>query len=113
MAFPDQVKIGSQTWRIEYRLRSEDGMLSDGTYGYTLDSSNLIVVDYSNHFNKVQSTVLHEILHAARMTYDNNARPSKKADFAEVEHYFIGVWEPTLLQIIKDNPELLKWLTQK
>jgi hypothetical protein len=94
-------------------LIDEAYALNDGTFGYTLDSSNLIVVDYSNHFNKVQSTVLHEILHAARMTYDNNARPGKKADFNELEHYFIGVWEPTLLQIIKDNPELIKWLTQK
>jgi hypothetical protein len=86
-------------------------MLSNDTYGYTLDGSNLIVIDEGTAFNKQQATLLHEILHAARMTYDNNARPAKKADFGELEHYFIGVWEQPLLQIIKENEEVMRWLS--
>ncbi len=108
--YPDRVRIGGQIWRIDFRSRLDDGMLADNTYGYTLEANNLIVVDRDNAFGKIQATVIHEILHACRMTLDNTARPGKKADYAEWEHHFIGLFEPALLQIIKDNPELVSWL---
>jgi len=41
---PTKVKIGPQTYNIEYRYSHEDGMLSDGSHGYTLDQGNLIVI---------------------------------------------------------------------
>lgn len=110
---PDRVKIGAQIWAIDYRTRAEDGMLNDGCYGYTLEPSNLIVIEYGIPLNKQQSTVIHEILHAARMTFDNTGRPAKKAEFLELEHFFIGVWEQALLQIIQDNTGLLLWLQKR
>lgn len=108
---PARVRIGGQIWRIEFRSRLEDGNLYNDTYGYTLDAGNLIVIDGTTALGKQQTTLIHEILHAARMTYDSTVRPGRKAEFSEIEHYFIGVWEQPLLQIIKDNTEVIAWLT--
>lgn len=109
MEKPSKVKIGPQTFDIKFIHTSNDGMLNDGSYGYTLDVSNLIVVANDISLAKQRVTLLHEILHAARMVFDNN-RPTRKLDFDEWEHYFIGIYENALLLIMKDNVQLMKWL---
>lgn len=113
MSAPEQVKVGHQTYQIIYRKRSEDGMLSDGNYGYILDDSNSIIIDADSPINKQQTTLWHEIFHAARMVFDTGARPAAEAEFEDTEHYFIGLWEAPLLIVIKDNPELVLWLTKE
>jgi hypothetical protein len=110
---PNVVKVGPQTFRIIYRSRSEDGMLNDNTYGYILDTSNIIVIDDGAPLNKKQTTLWHELFHAARMTFDSGARPANDLDFDDLEHHFIGIWEASLLAILKDNPELVLWLTKE
>lgn len=109
MPKPSSVKIGPQDFAIEFRNPDKDGMLNDGSYGYTLDAGNLIVVANNISLSKQKITLLHEILHAARMVLDNN-RPKRKAEFEEWEHYFIGIYENALLIIMRDNPELMDWL---
>ena len=106
---PSSVKVGPQDFAIEFRNPDKDGMLNDGNYGYTLDAGNLIVVANNISLSKQKITLLHEILHAARMVLDNN-RPKRKAEFEEWEHYFIGIYENALLTIMRDNPELIDWL---
>lgn len=110
MATPKSVKIGTQVFDIVEKRRKDDATLHEGNYGYTLDEANLIVIDADIHHTKKQVTLLHEIMHAARMTFDNEAKPSSKATFEEWEHYFIGVWENSLLMVLRDNPEIIKWL---
>ena len=104
------VKIGPQKFDIIQRDPKEDGMLNDGAYGYTLDGKNVIVLssDLSNGKEKV--TMLHEILHAIRMSNDGMPRPSKEDDFEAWEHYFIAMYETGLLAVLKDNPKLVEWL---
>lgn len=109
-ALPAYVKVGPQIFDIVERSASKDGMLTDGSYGYTLDSKNLIVIDADIHISKKRVTLLHEILHAARMVFDNGTKPKKTDDFEVVEHYFIGIWESSLLIVFKENPEILAWL---
>jgi len=109
-ALPSQVKVGVQVFDIIERSRSKDGMLNDSTYGYTLDTENLIVIDSSIHFSKKQVTLLHEIMHACRMSFDNGAKPKKNEEFEALEHYFIGVWETSLLLVMRDNPKVLAYL---
>ena len=105
------IKIGSQNYTVKERSRHEDGMLNDGSYGYTLDNGNLIVIDRDVAKGKKQITLLHEILHAIRLNNDGLPKPRKKEDFEVWEHYFIGLYESNLLAVLKDNPELLKWFT--
>lgn len=109
MQTPTSVRIGSQVFDIEFRHTDKDGMLNDGSYGYTLDTGNLIVIASNIGLSKQRVTLMHEILHAARMTFEN-LRPSRKSEFEEWEHYFIGIYENAMLMILKDNKDLIEWL---
>jgi ribonucleotide reductase alpha subunit len=109
-AIPTQVKIGAQVFDIVERSHKKDGMLNDDTYGYTLDKENLIVVDSDIHITKKQVTLLHEIMHACRLVFDNGVRPKKIDEFDVWEHYFIGAWETSLIMVFRDNPKVLAYL---
>lgn len=110
---PKKIVIGVQVFDVLQRTQKEDGMLNDGNYGYTLDTQNVIVIDVNMHITKKKVTILHEVLHAARMVFDNSVKPKKTDDFEAWEHYFIGVWENSLIMVLRDNPELLEWLLEK
>lgn len=107
---PKSVKIGPQVFDIIERSQKEDGMLNDGSYGYTLDTKNTIVIDKDVHLSKKQVTLLHEIMHAARMVFESPTKPSKSATYEDWEHFFIGVWENSLLMILRENPDIVNWL---
>ncbi len=110
MSIPSSVKIGTQVFDIVLRDRKSDGMLNDATFGYTLDIENLIVIDSTLKLSKQRITLLHEILHAIHAVFDTSVKPTKKDDFDVWEHYFIGVYEEALLLVLRDNPELIKYL---
>lgn len=109
---PTKVKLGSQVFKIEFRDPKNDGMLNDGNQGYTLDYGNLIVVASNLSKSKQQVTLLHEILHAMRMTFENSTFPTG-TDFEEVEHFFINIYENSILMFIRDNPEIVEWLEEE
>lgn len=108
---PKQVKIGPQTFTIEFRDPAKDGMLNDGSIGYTLDSGNLIVISKNISLSKQQVTLMHEILHAMRMIFENGM-PKKNASYEKWEHFFIGVYENAMLMLMRDNPELVEWFNK-
>lgn len=110
-AMPTEVKIGTQVFRVVTRDSKEDGMLNDGSYGYTMDASSLIVIDASISKAKQRTTFVHEMLHAIQMTFGGATKPGKDAEFEEWEHYFIGAYEESLLIVLKENPEVAKYLT--
>ena len=107
---PSQIKIGTQVFKVVSRSNKEDGMLNDGNFGYTLDSASLIVVDASISPSKQRVTFVHEMLHAINMTLGGGTRPSKDAEFEEWEHHFIGIYEESLLMVLRDNPEVAAYL---
>lgn len=107
---PSQVKIGSQVFAIEFRHPREDGMLNESNYGYTLDQGNLIVVASDISESKQKVTVVHEILHAARMIFEGTTLPKPKADYEVWEHHFISIFENAFLMLLQDNPKLVDWL---
>lgn len=109
----EKVKVGAQTFRIVERYKRDDGMLSDGTLGYTLEDENLIVIEKSLSKSKKQLTLLHEVLHAIRMERETTIRPRKTDDYDVWEHYFISIYENSLLYVLKDNPELISWLQEE
>lgn len=111
MATPKKVRIAGQIFSIVERDPKEDGMLNDDTYGYTLDQGNLIVIDKTMALGKKQQTVVHEVLHAIRMVHDGIKKPGKKDSYETWEHHFIGIFEASMLLLLKDNPELIEWLS--
>jgi hypothetical protein len=112
MKLPKRVIIGTQVWQILERDRASDGMLSEPNFGYTLSQDNLIVIDNLLTPSRKKQTLLHEILHAIRYTFDNSVTPTKKDDLGVWEHYFIGLYEEGLLLTIRDNPDLLDYLLE-
>ena len=110
---PSKVKIGPQTYKIEYRDPAKDGMLNDGNHGYTLDGGNLIVVSKTIDISKQRITVLHEILHACKFVFEGYALSKKEtADPEDLEHFYISIYENSLIMIFQDNPELIEWLSE-
>jgi hypothetical protein len=107
------VKIGPQVFDVEFRSTREDGMLNDNSYGYTLDQGNLIVIASDVSESKQKVTMVHEILHSARMIMEGATKPKKKAEYDEWEHHFIGIFENAFIVILQDNPELVKWLAKQ
>lgn len=112
ISIPKKIKIGPQSWTVVERERATDGLLDDGSYGYTLPNANLIVLDANIPHSKKRSVMLHEILHAVRLQYDPTQKPSREADLDEWEHFFIGVWDNGLLGVLRDNPKLVEWLVE-
>jgi Zn-dependent peptidase ImmA (M78 family) len=112
MPLPSSVKIGPQTFKIEFRDPAKDGMLNDGSHGYTLEAGNLIVVSKSIDISKQRVTLMHEMLHACKYVFDTYS-PAKKdlSDPDDIEHLYISVYENAILMIIQDNPEIIDWLT--
>lgn len=106
---PDSVRIGVQIFEIVQLNPKEDPILTEGNYGYTQDARNIIVVDKFMHESKKRVTVWHEIMHATRFVFENE-KPKKLTEYEDWEHYFIAVWENSLLMVMKDNPKLMQWL---
>jgi Zn-dependent peptidase ImmA (M78 family) len=111
MRIPSEVKIGTQVYEIVLRKRDDDGMLNDGNYGYTLDTQNLIVIDKSLPATKQRTTLVHELMHAFSFVFERSTRPTKRDDYETWEHHFIGIYEETWIMVLKENPELLAYLT--
>jgi len=111
MKIPKSIKIGPQRYTIVERLNDFDGALNDGSYGYTIEASNIIVLRSDIPITKKQVVLLHEIFHAIRMVNDAFPKPKKDDDYEDWEHYFIALWDNNLLAVLKENPELTEWLT--
>jgi hypothetical protein len=111
MKLPSNVLIGTQLFKVESRNPAEDGMLSEGSFGYTLEGGSLIVIDGTLPKLKQRNVFVHELLHAMRMTLGSTTKPNKEADFEEWEHHFIGIYEENLLIVLRDNPDVAKYLT--
>jgi Zn-dependent peptidase ImmA (M78 family) len=86
-------------------------MLNDGNYGYTLDTQNLIVIDALLPITKQRTTLVHELMHAFSFVFERSVKPTKKDDYETWEHHFIGIYEETWIMVLKDNPELLAYMT--
>jgi hypothetical protein len=113
MKLPKQVQIGSQTWDIIERSKALDGMLDEGSYGYTQHRENLIIIDATAAPSRKRQTLIHEIFHAIRYSFGNPVLP-KKTDDADIwEHYFIGMYEEGMLLVLRDNPDVLQYLLEK
>jgi hypothetical protein len=113
MDMPKKIQIGTQTWSIVQRSRTSDGMLSDESFGYTLNKENIIVIDSQIAISRKKQTLMHEILHAIRFTFNNPSVPKKTEEVEVWEHYFIAAYEEGLLLVLRDNPALLEYLLEK
>lgn len=113
---PSRIKIGTQDWYVEERTKNDDGLLNDGSYGYTIQEGNIIVLDKASTPSRKRQTLFHELFHAIRFS---NASSGIKPNTEDVlpneiistwEHYFIAMYEDTLLSILRENPKVTEYL---
>lgn len=118
MPVPKKVKIGAQIWEIIERSRDNDGMISDDSFGYTLSKSNVIVLDKDCPPSRKRQTLFHELFHAVRYS---NGSSGIKPDMDNIqpdeiisvwEHYFIAMYEDTMLTVLRENPKLANYLLE-
>lgn len=107
---PATVKIGTQIWSIVEHTSKEDGMLYEDNYGYTLERRNMIVIDKDAPDSRKRQVLMHEIFHAIRFTFFTGNKMAPKLNFEDTEHYFIGMYEETVLMVLKDNKPVLDYL---
>lgn len=116
---PTKVKIGAQDWTIIERDRSDDGMIDDDSYGYTLQKSNVIILDKHCPPSRKRQTLFHELFHAIRFSNGASGIKPNLEDIlpheviATWEHYFIAMYEDTMLNLLRENPELTAYLLSK
>jgi hypothetical protein len=107
---PSAVTVGSQVYRIVERTPGEDGGLSD-SHAYTLNASNMICLSVELPPARKRSFLMHELLHAMIFTFSQSERNDKSENHDEWEHYFIGLVQEPLVMLLRDNPDLLEYLT--
>jgi Zn-dependent peptidase ImmA (M78 family) len=113
---PTKIKIGAQDWTVIERDRADDGYIADDSYGYTLQKTNVIILDKHCPPSRKRQTLFHELFHAIR--FSNGASGIKpdmeniQADeiIATWEHYFIAMYEDTMLLVLRENPAVSDYL---
>lgn len=97
---PQTVKIGPHVYSIVRKSKRDMEDLGQ------CDFNNVqISIRKRLHLQKAMEVLVHEILHGC--TYPSMAAVSNKTD-----EDFVDVTAPMLLQVLKDNPDLLAYLTQ-
>ena len=113
---PTKIKIGAQDWTVIERDSSDDGIISDDSYGYTLQKTNVIVIDKNCPPSRKRQTLFHELFHAIRFSNGSSGIKPNTEDIlpneiiATWEHYFIAMYEDTMLSILRENPKLTEYL---
>ena len=113
---PARIKIGAQDWTVIERTRSDDASIAEDAFGYTLNKSNTIVLDKHCPPSRKRQTLFHELFHAVRFS---NGSSGIKPDMDSIqpdeviptwEHYFIAMYEDTMLSILRENPKVTEYL---
>lgn len=115
MKIPNKIKVGTQTFEVVEKKRKHDVDIRDnGTYGYCIDKDNTIIIDIEMPLSMKRVTLFHEIFHAIRFVYGGSHKPNgKTTSYEEWEHYWIGLYEEPYIQVFRDNPDLVTFLTSK
>lgn len=111
MRMPTTIKIGTQTYRLQLRSPKDDGGLTS-SLAYTLVESNLIVLSNQLPIDRQRSVLIHELLHALIYSFTRQDTPEKLETFDDWEHHFIGIVQEPLTMLLRDNPQLIAYLTQ-
>ena len=113
---PTKIRVGAQDWTVIERDRADDGYIAEDSYGYTLHKTNVIVLDKHCPPSRKRQTLFHELFHAIRYS---NGSSGIKPDMDNVqpdeviaiwEHYFIAMYEDTMLLVLRENPALSDYL---
>lgn len=109
MKIPNKIKVCHYNYNI---IETNDDEFLDSNWGLIDYGQEVIYIRKDlTHSNK-QTILLHELLHACFHMNRNNlvSTPNKKSDIKEWEHHFIYGIEELLMDVIKSNPKIMKYL---
>lgn len=105
---PTTVEIGPHTYTFEYSSPVREGEeFLDGRIDY---KDQVITIDSKLKPSMMKQTVLHEVLHGVFFNTAVYPFPDRKK---LTEHDAIHHVEAGLFQVIRNNPDLMKWLEDK
>ena len=99
---PKSVKIGPHTYNIKEDLPPEGGL-----YGSFQSEEGIRLDPRMASLSHKQEVILHEILHSIVL----NFIPQLKDE--EAEEQIVTVMANSLVLVLKDNPELVEFLTEE
>lgn len=102
---PTSVKIGPFKYRIKWRTMDEMPL----QMGYSSYLRGEILLNTSLGHEARRDVLLHEILHMSFATHARNNEDGGKFE----EDFFIESMTPNLFGVLRDNPELMKWIQQE
>lgn len=100
---PNSVKVLGQPFSVEYvDLAPNDVSLARDGHGAgrTRIAQLQMLINADQHETQIRDTVLHETLHACLHIQDLSAE----------DESFVGRLAPVLLDVLRSNPDLVKWL---
>lgn len=114
---PRKVRVGFVTWTIHYLSPgawSRDDRLDDANAGETHAASHEIFIVTEHPTGKCDEDMLrevtvHELLHAVLETNTMNTT-LKKLKRDDIEEAVVASMAPVLLQVLRDNKSLSRWL---
>lgn len=116
---PSVIYVGQREFSVSTSTANQDPLLADA-YGYTYHSGDKIVLDENLPIGRIRNTLIHELLHAIMIVnYNKETEPLKPkegesdSDYnTRLEHFFIYNVTELLVQVIIDNPALIKFLQE-
>lgn len=116
MSLPSSIQVGPVRYRVtadptEFIRCEHDNQMS-GSYGHTDHLSATILLSPDTVESVTRLTLLHEVMHAATESM-MGARDwvNLGDDRSSREETVIRAWEAPFLSVLRDNPDLVAYLT--
>lgn len=114
MSRPEHVQVGPTRWRISdqeedwHAWEKDGGRKQNKLHGGTWPSKALILVNADTDVQQQRVTLLHEVMHALVDTYVYFKKDSDK----ETEEGWCSTTDAGLLDVLRRNPDLVRWLLE-
>lgn len=109
MTPPKKVKVGPYDYGVRF---DDDAMSAAGANGACLPDTATVLLDSTCSPSTERDTVLHELLHAVwKQTHLVIDYPDSDSDSPGEK--LIQTLAPRLLGLLRDNPKLVTYLTEK
>jgi hypothetical protein len=114
-AMPTEVHIAHATWGVLCNAKATAASRKESKEKWLAgfcDSNKLaITIAHDLPVQVQQDTLLHEVMHAVYFTVGNPLHTKFKAHGDAVEELGVASLAPLLLGVIRDNPDLIDYLT--
>lgn len=116
---PPAVRVGAVTYRVTAStddwMRIEHRTQTKGYYGHSQHTEAVIYLNPEASLDVQRLTLWHELLHCLDETVmgdpDWQKLPAAPDDKDAAEELVIRMWEHPTLSVLRDNPDLVAYLT--